>query len=256
MCLAVFVLDAHPAFSLVIAANRDEYHARPAAPAAWWDEGWLGGRDLAAGGAWLGITRDARWAFITNVRDPSRNNPGAPTRGSLVPAALADPASPSRSLARIVRAATAHNGFNLVAGCGAEAYWGSNRTDAPLALAPGIYGLSNAALDTAWVKVTRTKTAFEAWCARGEEDFAPLFSMLGDTTRAPDDLLPATGIPRDRERLLSAPFIVDDRYGTRCSTVLAIDREGSARFVERTFDRRGEQVGEVAFRFAVTSCNR
>jgi len=256
MCLALFALDAHPAFALVIAANRDEYHARPAAPAAWWEEGWLGGRDLAAGGAWLGVTREARWALVTNVRDPSRNDPGAPSRGSLVPAALADPAAPSQSLARIVAAAAAHNGFNLVAGRGAEAHWGSNRTDASRALAPGVYGLSNAALDTPWVKLTRTKAALRAWCARGGEDFAPLFAMLGDTDRAPDDLLPATGIPRERERLLSAPFIVDDRYGTRCSTVLAIDREGRAQFIERTFDPRGELAGEVDYRFAVTNCNR
>lgn len=251
MCLALFALDAHTGFALVVAANRDEYHARPAAPAAWWDEGWLGGRDLAAGGAWLGVTREARWALVTNVREPSRHDPNAPTRGSLVPAALADPAPPSASLVRILGSAAAHNGFNLVAGRGAEAYWGSNRADAARALAAGVYGLSNAALDTPWVKVTRAKAALGAWCARGDDAFDPLFAILGDTARAPDDLLPATGISRERERLLSAPFIVDDHYGTRCSTVLAIGRDGHARFVERSFDRHGAPIGEVEHRFDV-----
>lgn len=251
MCLALFALDAHSRFALVVAANRDEYHARPAAPAAWWDEGWLGGRDLAAGGTWLGVTREARWALITNVRDPARHDPSAPTRGSLVSAALADRAPPAASLARIVGSATAHNGFNLVVGRGADACWGSNRAEAVRELAAGIHGLSNATLDTPWVKVTRTKAALAAWCAHGSDDFDTLFAMLADTARAPDDLLPATGISRERERVLSAPFIVDDGYGTRCSTILTIGRDGHARFIERTFDPRGAAIGEVEQHFDV-----
>jgi len=253
MCLALFALDAHPGFALVVAANRDEFHARPAAPATWRDDGWLGGRDLAAGGGWLGVTRGARWAFVTNVRNPSRNDPSAPSRGSLVPAALADPAPPAETLVRLLGGSAALNGFNLVVGRGAEACWGSNRTEGARALAAGIYGLSNAALDTPWPKVTRTKEAFAAWCARGDDDFAPLFALLADRTRAPDELLPATGVPRDRERLLSAPFIVDERYGTRCSTVLAIGRDGGARFVERAYDPAGAPQGDVEHRFAVTA---
>ena len=256
MCLALFALDAHPGFALVIVANRDEFHARPTAPAAWRDEGWLGGRDLAAGGAWLGVTRSARWAFVTNVRDPSRNDPSAPSRGTLVPAALADPAPPSESIARLLGGSAGLNGFNLVVGRGAEACWGSNCAGGARALDAGIYGLSNAALDTPWPKLTRTRDAVAAWCARGDEDFAPLFALLGDRTRAPDELLPATGVPRERERLLSAPFIVDDRYGTRCSTVLAIGHDGRARFVERTFDPAGAPQAEVEHRFAVTEGSR
>ena len=250
MCLALFALDAHPRFAVVIAANRDEYHARAAAPAAWWDEGWLAGRDLVAGGAWLAIDRAARWALVTNVRDASRNDPDAPSRGALVPAVLANDAPPAASVARIVGAAVTHNGFNLVAGSGAEALWGSNRAGTTRELGAGIYGLSNAALDTPWPKVARTKAALGSWCARADPDFAPLFAMLGDTRRAPDDELPATGIPLERERLLSAPFIVGDDYGTRCATVVTIGRDGGVHFVERTFDPRGAVVGEVEDRFA------
>ncbi len=186
MCLALFALDAHPLFALVVAANRDEYHARPAAPAAWWDAGWLAGRDIKAGGTWFGVTREARWAFVTNVREPARHDPNAPSRGALVPAVLADPAPPSGSVARVVACARACNGFNLVAGTVREACWGSNRADATRALAPGIHGVSNAALDTPWPKVARTKAALRAWCARADRDLDPLFAMLGDTTGAPD----------------------------------------------------------------------
>jgi uncharacterized protein with NRDE domain len=251
MCLALFALDAHPHYPLVVAANRDEYHVRPAAPAAWWNEGWLAGRDLKAGGTWFAVTRAARWAFVTNVREPSRQNPDAPSRGALVPAVLVDAAPPTPSLGRIVAAAKTYNGFNLVAGTGAQAAWGSNRAAATQTLTAGIYGLSNAALDTRWPKVTRTKAALAGWCEAAESDIAPLFAMLADTTTAPDSDLPATGIPLERERLLSSPLIVSDTYGTRCSTVLTVSRDGAAHFVERTFDPRGAALGDVEYRFAV-----
>jgi uncharacterized protein with NRDE domain len=141
-------------------ANRDEYHARPAAPAAWWDEGFLAGRDLKAGGTWLGVDRRGRFALLTNVREPARHNPDAPSRGSLVPNILTAEAPPSVSLPAQVRAGAAHNGFNLIAGDLNELLWGSNRADAPRTLGSGIYAISNHLLDTPWPKVTRTKEAF------------------------------------------------------------------------------------------------
>jgi uncharacterized protein with NRDE domain len=251
MCLALFALDVHPRYALVVAANRDEYHARPTAPAAWWDRGWLAGRDLEAGGTWFGVTRAARWAFVTNVRDPSRFDPHAPSRGALVPAVLGDAEAPSASIGRIVTAAMASNGFNVVAGEAHDACWGSNRAESSRALAAGIYGISNAALDTPWPKVERTKSALQTWVARADEDLGPLFAMLADTSGAPDDELPATGIPLDRERLLAPPFIVSETYGTRCSTILTVDRAGNAHFIERSFDAHGAATGEVDQRFAV-----
>ena len=252
MCLAVIALDAHPRYALVVAANRDEYHARPAAPAAWWDEGWLAGRDLKANGTWFGVTRAARWAFVTNVREPARFDPQAPSRGALVPAMLADPSRPDASVARIVTDATARNGFNLVAGVAADAAWGSNRGAAEARLPRGIHGVSNAALDTPWPKVTRTKEALGRWCDAAESDLVPLFALLADTTVAADAELPSTGVTLERERLLSAPFIVSPTYGTRCSTVLTIDRDGAAHFVERTFSADGGVRGEVEYAFAVS----
>ena len=252
MCLALLALDAHPLYSVVIAANRDEYHARPTAPAAWWDEGWLAGRDLRAGGTWLGVTREGRYALLTNVRDPASNDPTAPSRGSLVPAVLADPSDVSSSLEHVRAAALRHNGFNLLAGTPAGAAWMSNRAPAQKALTRGTYGLSNALLDSPWPKLQRTKAALADWLARGEADLEPLFTALAHRALAADADLPSTGVALEWERRLSAPFIVSDAYGTRSSTVLTIGRDGNACFVERSFDSGGALTGQAEHRFRVS----
>ena len=251
MCLALLALDAHPRYAVVIAANRDEYHARPTAAAAWWAEGWLGGRDLTAGGTWLGLTRSGRFALLTNVRDPSRKHPDAPSRGALVPQVLADPADVPGSLHRLREPSLRYNGYNLLAGTPSEAAWTSNCGDGVRALGRGLYGLSNALLDVPWPKLERTREAFAAWLARGDENAEPLFVALSDRSTAPDPELPSTGVPLAWERLLSAPFIVSDGYGTRSSTVVTVDREGAVRFVERSFDTDGSPAGEVEHRFDI-----
>jgi len=253
MCLVVVALAAHPRYSLVVAANRDEYHARAALPAQWGDlppySGLLAGRDLSAGGTWMGVRSDGRWALVTNVREGRGGDTTAPSRCDLVPDVLNSP--PASALAALGRKAATYNGFNLLAGDAGSATWMSNRAAGELSLAQGIHGLSNARLDTPWPKLTRTRDAVDAWAARGGDDLAPLFAALADRTRARDADLPATGVTLEWERLLSAPFIVSGDYGTRCSTVLAIGRDGSARFVERSFDARGDATGEVTFDFAL-----
>ncbi len=187
MCLALLAQDAHPRFAVVIAANRDEHHARPAAPAAWWAEGILAGRDLEAGGTWLGVTRTGRWALITNIREPDRRDPGAPSRGALVTRVLADAASPAENVAAIVADAAAYNGFNLIAGDltsrlpGLESRgrraqrWNRAYTASPTrsSMRPG-------------PRSSRTKAALAAWCARDADDLESLFAVLADRTRTPD----------------------------------------------------------------------
>ena len=253
MCLAVVAIDAHPSYALVLAANRDEFHRRPTAPAAWWTaEGSvpiLAGRDLEQGGTWLGITRDGRWGFVTNVREAGRHDPRAPTRGALVPALARNTRPAFDTIASLIAAAHAHNGFNLVGGDATSAAFGSNRGTAATSLGRGIHGVSNAGLDTPWPKLVRTKAALAAWAQSGIGAFDALWTALADRTPARDDELPATGIPHERERLLSAPFIVSNDYGTRCSTIVAIDREGGVQFVERSFDAAGAPGGEARFRF-------
>jgi uncharacterized protein with NRDE domain len=253
MCLVVVALARHPRYSLVVAANRDEFHARAALPAHWGDRapfaGMLAGRDLAAGGTWMGVRSDGRWALVTNVREGRGGDTAAPSRGELVPEVLNAPSASALSALR--RKAAAYNGFNLLAGDAGSATWLSNRASGGRTLAQGVHGLSNALLDTPWPKVTRTRDAVDDWAARGDDDLAPLFAVLADRSRAADPELPATGVPLEWERLLSAPFIVSDDYGTRCSTVLAIGRDGRTRFVERSFDVRGNATGDVAFDFDI-----
>jgi uncharacterized protein with NRDE domain len=256
MCLVVVALAAHPRYALVVAANRDEFHARAALPAHWGEHppytGLLAGRDLVAGGTWMGVRRDGRWALVTNVRDGRRDDPEAPSRGALVPGVLNTASTPANALAALGPMAAACNGFNLLAGDAGGATWTSNRASETRTLTHGIHGLSNARLDTPWPKLARTKDAVAAWAAGGGDDLAPLFAALADRSRAPDEALPATGVPLEWERLLSAPFIVSEDYGTRCSTVLTITRNGSARFFERSFDARGNAAGDADFEFELT----
>jgi len=252
MCLAAIALDAHPRYRLAIAANRDEFHARPATPAHWWREGWLAGRDLDAGGTWFGVRRDGRWALVTNVREPGRRDERAASRGELVTQALAADAL-ERWLEAAAARGTRYNGYNLVAGSTTAARWQSNRHAGSAALARGVTALSNAGLGTPWPKVERVSAALAAWSARGDDGPDTLFDALADRERAPDAALPSTGVTLEWERMLSAPFIVSERYGTRCSTLLTVDRTGAARFVERTFDAAGNLAGTVDERFAIAT---
>jgi uncharacterized protein with NRDE domain len=251
VCLAVVALHAHPRYAIVVAANRDEFHRRPTAAAHWWEQGWLAGRDLLADGTWLGVTRAGRWALLTNVREPAHNDPGAPSRGALVPRILDSRDVLPNCVKASVASGARHNGFNVLAGDTRTAHWGSNRAGPPRALGSGLHGLSNAVLDTPWPKLTRTLAAMGTWCNDADVDLDRVLALLGDRDRAPDFELPATGVPLEWERRLSAPFIVSDEYGTRSSTVLAIDNAGRVHFVERSFDARGNTTGEVRESFVL-----
>jgi len=254
MCLAVVALGAHPRYALVVAANRDEFHARAAAPAAWGQAppfvDIVAGRDLAAGGTWFGVHRSGRWALVTNVREGGNTDPAARSRGELVPLVLQASRLPD-AFAAIGAAAQRYNGFNLLAGDANGALWMSNRAAGMRRLHTGVHGLSNALIDTPWPKLLRTRERMAEWAATGNSDVAPLFAVLADSTQAPDHALPATGIPRERERMLSSSFIVSANYGTRCSTVFTIDHQGNAGFRERSFDSAGVATGEAIESFAL-----
>ena len=255
MCLAVIALDAHPRYALAVAANRDEQHARAAAPLAWWTDraarDILAGRDLVAGGTWLGITTRGRWAFVTNVREPGRFDPALASRGALVVRVLDDRRGIDDTLADVERTGAGYNGYNLIGGDVARAAWISNRVPGVHRLAAGIHGVSNAQLDTPWPKLERVKAGVLAWTRAGRDDSATLFDLLADRTLTPDIELPSTGVPLEWERRLSAPFIVSDGYGTRCSTVLTIDRAGTAVMTERRFDAAGAPLGDAVERFVI-----
>jgi uncharacterized protein with NRDE domain len=252
MCLLLIGWKTHPRYRLVLAGNRDEFHDRPAAPLSWWqdDPRILGGRDLKAGGTWLGVARSGRFGVVTNYRDLQAPIEGAPSRGNLVPRFLTGATSPKEFLDDLRGAAPRYSGFNLLVGGTRALYYFSNRgLKAPTALASGVYGLSNHLLDTPWPKVVRSRSRFEKVLA--ESDVAPeaLFQILADREPAPDEQLPSTGLPLDWERMVSAPFIVNERYGTRCSNVLLVERNGRTVLHERRFDPSGIQSGTTRFEF-------
>lgn len=255
MCLLVLVHGVAAAGArLVVAANRDEYHARPAAPAAFWpgSPDVLAGRDLEAGGTWLGVTRSGRFAALTNIRDPRAHRPGRASRGGLVAGFLLGQEPADAYAKSVLAAAAGYNGFNLVVGDEAGALWYvENRTPAARALPPGVHGLSNHLLDTPWPKVTRTKTAIAA--VLGPDVVAEeLLAPLADRTRPPDAELPDTGVGLEVERLLSSPFIVSPAYGTRCSTALVVGSRGTL-LVERSFDPEGRESGVARFAWEQTA---
>lgn len=253
MCLILLAWRAHADYPLVVAANRDEFFARRTAAADFWDDApqVLAGRDLEAGGTWLGATRTGRFAALTNFRDPARNKAGVPSRGQLVSRFLTGMQSPEDYLHELESGAARYNGFNLVFGDRGGLWCFSNCGEGERQLAPGVYGLSNHLLDTPWPKVARGKSALSA-ALRALPDDQPLFDLLRDDSIAPDDLLPRTGISLEWERLLSAAFISTASYGTRSATVLLMKASGEARFVEQTF-LPGASPGERReFAFAVS----
>jgi len=211
----------------------------------------LAGCDLMAGGTWLGVRRDGRFALVTNVREGKAQDPAANSRGELPLLALHADRTIDEAMATID--APRYNGFNLLAGDRSSAFWASNRATTQSALDAGVHGISNAALDTPWPKLLRTRAGVAHWAAQGREDMETLFALLGDRTQPPDDALPSTGVSLEWERTLSSPFIAGDRYGTRCSTVLTIARDGAVRFEERAFDPHGTPAGTTVHAFSLVS---
>lgn len=264
MCLLVFRWSPGAAHRLVLVGNRDEFHARPTAPMHWWESPrLLAGRDLQAGGTWLAAGDGGRFGVVTNYRSPA-TPPGGPSRGALIPAFFDSRAQPREYLDALARGAHAYAGFSLLVGDGREvAYYSNHDPDGPRTLAPGTYGLSNGLLDTPWPKLVRTRERFAALLEGGaapagspleppleppfEPPFEPLFSLMSDRAPAPDHALPDTGLGPERERFLSAPFIVGAEYGTRCTTVVAFDADGALLAAERSYATDGRAVGTRRF---------
>jgi uncharacterized protein with NRDE domain len=262
MCLIVLAWEASPKTRLAVAANRDEFFARRAAPAAWWADAAdvLAGRDLEAGGTWLGVTREGRFAALTNFRDASApKKDGALPRGALAADFLRGNTAAADYVAAVQPGAGRYHGFNLLVSDGAELWSFSNVEGDPVRLGPGVRGLSNHLLETPWPKVTTARSRLEAalGATDGAEDLERrLLDLLEDRMVAPDGALPATGLPPDRERALSAAFVELPGYGTRASTALVVGADGAARFAERTFGEGGAPLGEVREAFEVRAKSR
>lgn len=240
MCILVFDWQPGSTEPLLLLANRDEFHARPtAALAQWSDQPRIhAGRDLQAGGSWLGIAPGRRFAALTNIRNMEPERPR--TRGGLVSAYLAGDEPPATWLRRLAGQTTEYSGFNLLAGTADELWFLHSKAAAPQCLAPGIYALCNASLDTPWPKLVRLRSAFSQ---AGRENDQILFALMQDSWRPADDMLPETGIGLAVERQLSSIFICGDEYGTRATSLLRMDTQ-QIRLTERSFAAGGVFVGE------------
>jgi uncharacterized protein with NRDE domain len=250
MCSIFFAYKTHPCYRLVVAANRDEFYERPTEQASFWDDAKnvLAGRDLKHGGTWLGVTKEGKFAAVTNYRDPF-TPPGDLSRGNLVSSFLLKNSEPEKYIEEIEESASRYGGFNLVASDEESLWYFSNRELKRKRLSEGVYGLSNHLLDTPWQKVVKGKNALTDIVSEEEISVEDIFYFLSDQQKADDSFLPDTGIGIEKERILSSVFIVSPIYGTRSSTVVLIDNDGGVKFVERTF-RNGVYHGEeVNFRF-------
>jgi uncharacterized protein with NRDE domain len=256
MCLIAIAYRPQAARPLVVAANRDEAYTRPTQQAHFWDDhpAVLAGRDLEAGGTWLGVDRRGRFAAITNFREVGARHENAPSRGKLVGDFLCGDMLAEDYLRDVSASAQDYNGFNLLLLDESGLFYFSNRPaasgSAPRRLATGVYGLSNHLLDTPWPKVVVAKQRLGDAATAGEP-LESMASILHDTEIAPDDALPATGVGTERERRLSPIFIASAIYGTRCSTLLEISAGHRARFIERSFGVGGKAEDTVEYRFDI-----
>ncbi len=250
MCLVLVAWRGVAEYPCVVAANRDELHSRPTAAAQWWQSQppILAGRDLLAGGTWLGLTRTGRFAALTNYRDPEQRRLDTPSRGTLVASILLSGDPVERSLEHLRKVSADYNGFSLLFSDGEHlAIYESTRASGRV-LGPGIYGLSNHLLDTPWPKVQTAKSRL----AKALEDLRTtdaVLALLRDEAPAPDDALSRTAVSLQWERLLSSAFVRAPDYGTRCSTVLRIDESRRACFDEWSWDAAGEPAGAVSLQF-------
>lgn len=249
MCLVLLAIGQSPEYPLIIAGNRDEFHARPTEAAHWWTDrpDIVGGRDLEAGGTWLALHRSGRFATVTNYRDAEASTTGQRSRGHLVTDFLEGAQAPRSYLEGID--GSAYAGFNLIVGDAEKAAYLSNRDESVRDLAPGVYGLSNALLDGPWEKVVRSKHNLSLLLERNAVYEKTLLEMLGDQTPGTVDEKEAARLGDAAARAITAPFIVMSDYGTRCSTVVTVDDKSRWRLLERRFDPAGASSGESRFSF-------
>jgi len=249
MCLVVFAWQVHPEHRLVLAANRDEFHGRPSKALDWWPDqpDVLAGRDLQAGGTWLAVHRAGRFATVTNYREQEKAGNRKRSRGELVTNYVLHDVAAGDFVSSVAGAQYA--GFNLLAGGEEDLFYVSNRNDAPTRLAPGVYGLSNASLDTPWSKVVRARETLRSLIEAGAINESNLMHILADRAEAPVSEVEAGHLPFELAKALTAPFIVSPDYGTRCSTTLVWSYAGKLSLHERRFDEKGAAIGESRFSF-------
>lgn len=257
MCLILFAYKKHPNYRLILAANRDEFYDRPAASLNYWEDtpDVLAGRDLKSMGTWMGVNRAGKFAAITNYREPNRQLHDAPSRGHLISNYLIGDVPPADYLDKLKGETDLYNGFNLLVGDNEDLYYFTNRNDGRTLLTPGTYGLSNRLLDTDWPKVGKGKEQLSALIDRDEDlPREAILDLLQNQERPLDHQLPDTGVGIEWERTLSPMFITSPNYGTRCSTLITMDRYNLVRIEETTWQPAKftpTQLEEIRFEFTI-----
>jgi uncharacterized protein with NRDE domain len=251
MCLVSIAYKAHPDYPLLVAANRDEYHQRPTAVAQFWEEypNLLAGRDLQAGGTWMGVTRGGRFAAITNHRNPARTPAEPRSRGFLTLDFLRGESSAPHYLEALNTQAEQYAGFNLILGDAGQLWYLSNTERRVQQLPPGIYSLSNALLHSNWPKQQLASSHMRG-CIDAEVNHRALQAAVSSRVQVEENRLPDTGVGLELEKLLSAPFIVSADYGTRATTSLSLDSQGQGDWLETSFAATGRAVGQQRWRFS------
>lgn len=252
MCIIFLAYRCHPTYDLITAANRDEFYKRPTKAAHFWDENpsILAGRDLEQMGTWMGVTRSGRFAALTNYRNPEEfKKMDKKSRGHIVQSFLSRDEAPLEFLENLQKKRLDYRGFNLFIADRESLLYYSNIGNEIKVLEPGIYGLSNHQLDTPWPKVEKGKQQLMQ-LLDGSLNHESLFKILADNEQASEEKLPRTGIPLELEKTVSSIFIESPDYGTRCSTVLTIDKDKNVRFIERSFPSSKAAEREFTFKLA------
>lgn len=253
MCLIFLSVQNHPQYKLIVAANRDEFYQRKTAAADYWLDHpeILGGRDLEAHGTWMAMNKNGRIAMVTNYRDIKNNKPTAPSRGALVTDYLLKSDAAEDYLNQLTPNDRVYNGYNLIVGTPEQLWYHSNYKKDIFKLSPDLHGLSNHLLDTPWPKVERGKHRMEKALADESLTAEQLFDILFDDEIASDETLPDTGVGLERERMLSSMFIKSTGYGTRCSTVVLVDKNDNVQFSERVYDLKTFTHTQKNFAFVI-----
>jgi uncharacterized protein with NRDE domain len=253
MCLIVFANNVHPHYKLIFGANRDEFYNRPSEQAEFWRNhlNLLAGKDLQAGGTWLGITREGKFAAITNFRDLKNQRNDAPSRGKLTLDFLISSISSDDYYNNLKPTLNIFNGFNLLLGSVDELYYFSNKTTELQKIEAGIHGISNAILDTPWPKVEKSKRQLQNLISKENIHPREVLNILDDSTIAKDEELPDTGVGLELERILSPIFIKSEKYGTRSSTVIIVDKSNNVNFAERAYNEKTRNFSNREYDFSI-----
>jgi len=261
MCILFFAIKQHPKFQVIICANRDEFHQRPTQSMHWWPKNnllagdlstsnllttnVLAGKDLLAGGTWLGLNKKGRFSALTNFRQPDLIDNNKQSRGELVLQALAH--QDEEMTKKLARSSNDYNGFNLVFGQLNKLTCFDSISQRKQVLSSGVHSLCNGALDDIWPKMALGQAKLSDAITDHPLDIEQLFKLMKNTQQAQSEHLPKTGLPLNWEQLLSSIFIISPEYGTRTTNIITLDNEGKISVYDRRYNNQGDVVKEQSF---------